>query len=94
MENESLFRLNDRYKVRDVSGEHIILKAGNSGSATSTVVGLNETSNYLWLKLQGRDFSIEDVVQLLTDEFDVDDATARADAANWLDEMRKQNLIA
>ena len=90
MGNESLFRLNDRYKVRDVQGEHIILKAGN---VNSTVVGFNETSNYLWHKLQGREFSLDDVVRLLTDEFDVDADTARADAAKWLDDMRAQDFL-
>lgn len=91
MGNESSFRLNDRYKVRDVQGEHIILKAGN---VNSTVVGFNETSNYLWHKLQGREFSLDDVVRLLTDEFDVDADTARADAAKWLDDMRAQDFLA
>ncbi|MCR5822280.1 MAG: PqqD family peptide modification chaperone [Bacteroidales bacterium] len=34
------------------------------------------------------------MVRLLTDEFDVDADTARADAAKWLDDMRAQDFLA
>ena len=50
---------------------------------------MNETSAYLWNAIQGKDFTVDDLVELLTQEYDVDKQTARKDAqalANqWLE---------
>jgi len=52
---------------------------------------MNESSAYLWRNVQQRDsFTEEDLKELLTAEYDVDDATALADAT----ELAKQWLEA
>ena len=52
---------------------------------------MNESSAYLWKIIQQQDsFTEEDLAKLLTAEYDVDDATALADAT----ELAKQWLEA
>ena len=50
---------------------------------------MNESSAYLWKKIQGQDFTSETLTQLLLEEYDVDEQTARADVdaliAKWLE---------
>jgi hypothetical protein len=41
---------------------------------------MNESSTFLWKELQGSDFTVDDMVRLLTDEYEVDADTARRDA--------------
>jgi len=66
--------------MRSICGENIIVAEGIDNIDFNRIITMNESSTYLWKKLQGRDFTIDDMVQLLTDEYEVDPDTARRDA--------------
>ena len=40
---------------------------------------MNESAAYLWEKIQNREFTMDDLVDLLMEEYDVDASTARKD---------------
>ena len=50
---------------------------------------MNESSAYLWKKVEGQDFTEKDLTDYLTEEYDVDEETAQKDVttliAKWLD---------
>ena len=77
------------FNLRNVCGEQIIVAEGKENIDFSNIISMNESSAYLWEAIQGKEFTIEDLAQLLTDEYDVDEATAREDAQNvaqkWLE---------
>ena len=52
------------YKVRNIAGENVIIMQGELGSDATRVVALNETSLFLWNRLQGEEFDIDGVVDL------------------------------
>lgn len=87
-------KLNTNIKVRDVAGEHIVMRVGAGGTDMTTVIALNESSLLLYNSLRDRAFSIDDAVAVLTTEYEVDEATARNDVENWTDEMRRNGLLA
>ena len=72
------------YKVRNIAGENVIIMQGELGSDATRVVALNETSLFLWNRLQGEEFDIDGVVDLLVENYDVQEQTARADAEAWI----------
>ncbi|MBP5516595.1 MAG: PqqD family protein [Bacteroidales bacterium] len=82
-----------RYKVRQVADENVILMQGRNPGDMTTVIALNETSLYLWNNLVGREFSKDDVVNLLTERFDVDNATAASDADAWIATLSEKKLL-
>ena len=86
-------RILPKYKVRNVAGENIVLLQGSKPGDMTTVIALNETSLYLWNSLAGREFEQNDVVALLTERFDIDDATAAKDAAEWVATLRKHSIL-
>lgn len=86
-------KIDTRKKVRSVSGEHIILGQADGTTDMTRVVGFNESAMELYRRLQGRDFGLDDVVRELTDAYEVDEPTARRDAAEWVEQMRQQHLI-
>lgn len=86
-------RINERMKVRTVAGENIVIMQGDGGADMTKVVALNESSMLLYEKLSGRDFEMADIVQLLSDTYEVDPATARSDAEVWVEQMRRNSLI-
>lgn len=67
------------FNLREVCGENIIVAEGEENIDFSNVISMNESSAYLWKNIQGKEFSHEDLVKLLTDEYEVDEATALRD---------------
>ena len=57
------------------------------------VVALNESALFLYERLKDRDFELSDVVRLLLDEYEVDEATATADAEAWVKHMGEHGLL-
>lgn len=87
-------RIIEKYKVREVAGENIVMLQGKNPGDMTTVIALNKTSLFLWDNLKGRDFELDDVAKLLTDTYDVDDATAKKDAKQWIETLKNNNIIA
>ena len=77
------------FKLRNICGENIIVAEGIENIDFSKIISMNESSAYLWEQTRDRDFTVDDLCQLLLDEYDVDETTAYADAeavvAKWLE---------
>jgi aspartate aminotransferase-like enzyme len=86
-------KLNEGYKVREIAGEHVIIKQGRFGADMTKVIALNPTSLLLWEQLQGKEFEVADIATILTDNYDVDIDTATKDAAAWVEKLRECDLV-
>ena len=73
-------RINNCFELREMCGEHIIIGAGMENIDFSKVISLNESAAYLWSEVEGQDFTPETMAALLMEQYDVDEATALADA--------------
>ncbi|MBP3482923.1 MAG: PqqD family peptide modification chaperone [Alistipes sp.] len=81
------------YKVRDIAGEHVVIMQGKLGSDVTRVVALNETSLFLWGKLQGEEFDVATVKNLLLENYEVAEEIAAADAENWVRKLDECGLL-
>lgn len=81
------------YKVREMAGEHIVVMQGRYGADMTKVIALNETSLWLWNQLQGRDFDVDEVCNLLLSHYEVAPEVARRDAAAWIERLETCNLV-
>lgn len=79
--------------LRKLLNENIVTGEGLARVDFSKVISLNETAAYLWNEVQDRDFSLDDLVTLLTDRYDVSEDIARADAQRMLDSWRDAGLL-
>lgn len=87
-------RIKEEYKVREMAGEHIVVICRAVTELDMTkVIALNETSLWLWNRLQGREFGTDDVRDLLLGEYDVDAETAERDAQAWVARLKTCNLV-
>ena len=77
------------FNLRNICGEQVIVAEGKENIDFSNITSMNDASAYLWNAIQGKDFTVDDLVELLTQEYEVDEQTARKDAqalANqWLE---------
>ena len=81
------------FKLRDVCGEKIIVAEGKENIDFSNIISMNESSAYLWEKLYGREFAIDDMAALLTQEYEVDEDTARADCQTLAAQWQKAGIV-
>ena len=86
-------RFKKEYKVRSVAGENVVIMQGRYGSDVTRVISLNDTSLLLWNKLQGEEFDLGRVVELLLENYEVDEATATKDAEAWITKLKECSLI-
>lgn len=77
-------KIRNKLTVREIAGEHIVVMPGRYGANMTHVLALNTSSLYLWTALKGREFTHDDVVDLLMAQYNVDIATARMDADAWI----------
>ena len=69
---------------RNVCGESVLLATGQENIDFTNIISLNETANFLWNELaQREDFTIDDMVELLTGEYEVEADEAKADCRHW-----------
>lgn len=76
----------------DVCGEAVVVAHGKENIDFSKVIALNESAAYLWEKVKGREFEVEELAQLLTEEYDVDLDTARRDVEKMVADWREAGL--
>ena len=76
------------FNLRQICGENVIIAEGEENIDFSNIISMNESSAYLWKNIQEKDFSEDELVKLLTEEYDVDEITAKSDVnslvKSWL----------
>lgn len=69
---------NPKFKVVNVADEYLAIPVGNENVATSDMICLNEATAFL-LEQMNTPKTEQELVQLLTEEYDVDPETAAKD---------------
>lgn len=81
------------FNLRVVCGENIIVAEGEENIDFSNIISMNESSAYLWQNIQGKEFTHEDLVGLLTQEYEVDEATAMKDVKALIELWLQAGII-
>lgn len=82
------------FKLRVVCGENIIVAEGEENIDFSNIISMNESSAYLWKNVQEKEsFTHDDLVKLLTEEYEVDEATALNDVKALTDLWEQAGII-
>lgn len=83
-------KLNSEFILKEIAGEHILMFLNES--LKNRVITLNDSGAFLFNRLaQGQ--SEDELVAALLDEYDVDEATARADCAHFLEILREAGAL-
>jgi hypothetical protein len=80
-------RLKNNLTIRKIAEENVLIMQGQYGIDMTKVISFNETAEWLWNQLSGKDFTLEDVTALLTENFNVDAAKAETDAQRWIEKL-------
>ena len=86
-------RIRSEYKLREIAGETIIVKQGTTEIDLTKVISLNSSAYIIYKGVVGKDFSVEDVVDILEKNYEIDRDTATEGAKAWISSMKDCNLI-
>lgn len=86
-------KIKDGFELKDICGENIIISHGKENINFTKIITLNESAALIWNEVIGKDFSIEDMVRAIIDEYEIDEATARKDCENIASEWKKVGFI-
>ena len=80
------------FVVRQIAGETVAIPAGAAAHALSGLLALNGSGKLLFELLQSPQ-SEESLVQALLEQYEIDEATARADVAEFLQHLRDSGVL-
>lgn len=81
------------FKLRTICGENVIVAEGIENIDFSKIISMNESAAYLWQNIEGKEFTEKELVDLLTAEYEVDEATARQDVAIMLQQWTEAGML-
>ncbi|MCM1077325.1 MAG: PqqD family protein [Bacteroides sp.] len=84
---------NSNYILREIAGESLLVRQGHEGIDMTSVIALNPSGALLYQKFHNHEFTIDDLVNTIIDEYDIDTATASRDVTKWLNTLRQHNAI-
>ena len=86
-------RIKEGFTLRTICGEHVVIGEGLTQVNFNKMLSLNGSAAYLWEQVQGKDFTVKDLVTLLTDKYEVSEDRAQQDATKLLQVWREQGVL-
>lgn len=85
-------KLNGTFTLREVAGEILVIPVGKTALTLNGMIILNPVSKVIWESLE-KGAEYEEILEAVTDAFDVSEQEARTDLDEFLEELRKQDLL-
>ena len=85
-------KVDKEFVLREIAGDNILVPVGETALDFNGLITLNEVGAFLWNKLQN-DITIDGLVQEVLNEYEVDEDTARKDILEFVDYLKKADII-
>ena len=86
-------KIKDGFVLREMCGEYIVAAEGLQNINFNKLISLNATAAFLWKELEGKEFTVEDMAQLLVDEYEIDMELALTDSANLVKSWIEAGIV-
>ena len=78
--------------TRKTGNEYVLVPITNNIADMNSVYTLNETGAFIWEKIDGKR-NLEEIIEDLTNEYDIDRKSAESDVFSFVDNMSKYLII-
>lgn len=85
-------KIHEGFLLREVAGNFVVMPVGAAAERLNGMIKLNETSAFLWKRLETGADEQELVLALLA-AYEIDEATARRDIGVFLDTLRRARVL-
>ena len=87
-----VLKISSDFILREVAGENIIIPTGQVALEFNGIIAVNEVGLSIWQILQ-QGATFEELVARITEEYDVDADSARADAAEFVGHLAEHGFL-
>ena len=81
------------FRLRELGGDYILIGESVELVNFNNLITFNEATAYLWQNVEGKEFDVDTLTQLLLDEYDVTEDIARQDAQATIDDWKEIGII-
>ena len=85
-------KIEKEFVLREIAGDYVIIPTGKTVLEFNGLATINEVGVFLWKLLQD-EITEEELVNKLLEEYDVDEETARADVAEFIDVLVDNKVL-
>lgn len=91
MENK-IYSIKGTFVLRQIAGEYLAVPISSNANDDANIVILNPVSQIIWGKLESG-ATFEEILDVVTTEFDVSKEEASADIKEFLDGLEESGLL-
>lgn len=86
-------RIKQGFRLRELGGDYILIGESVELVNFNNLITFNETAAFLWQKVEGREFDVDTLTQLLLNEYEVAEDIARKDAQDTIYDWQEIGII-
>lgn len=85
--------IKEDYKLQTVAGKSFIFLHREGLVDMTRILSFSKSAVWLWENLEGRSFTEEDSLQLLTEHYEGDREVMKENLRSWLDKLVEEQVI-
>lgn len=78
--------------LRDIAGEYVLVPTGETTQEFNGFITITDTAKFIWENIEKVD-SFKELVDLILEEYEVDEETAVRDTAGMINDLLKNDFI-
>ncbi len=85
-------KIKEGFMLKNIAGANVVVPVGSNTVSFRSVITLNESGAFLWKQLEN-ETTLEQILDAMLTEYDVDQATAKADVDEFIELLKKADLL-
>lgn len=81
------------FRLRELGGDYILIGESAELVNFNNLITFNEAAAYLWQQVEGKEFDVETLTQLLLAEYEVSEEIARRDAQATIEDWKEVGIV-
>jgi len=86
-------KIKEGFILRTICGEHVVVGEGLAQVNFNKLLSMNESAAWLWEQLKEREFTVEDMADLLQEKYEVTADVALRDSRALADKWLENGVI-
>lgn len=78
--------------LREIAGECVLIPTGTTTQEFNGLITLSDTAKFIWENMEKVD-SLDEMVKSITDEYEVDEETARRDVIGFISQLLQTGFV-
>ncbi len=85
-------KIKEGFILRTVAGQNVVVPVGNNAMNFNAAITLNDSAAFLWKQLESEKTE-QELLTALTDEYEIDQATAKGDISVFLNVLKEHGIL-